>query len=54
MVKLQATALRMMPIPKAVSLPFFEKMFAADGSFSPDEAPAEGRRRGADRAEALD
>jgi NAD(P)H-dependent FMN reductase len=37
MIKLQATALRMMPIPEAVSLPFFAKMFAADGTFSPDE-----------------
>jgi len=37
MIKLQATALRMMPIPEAVSLPFFAKMIAADGSFSPDE-----------------
>jgi len=37
MIKLQATALRMMPIPEAVSLPFFAKMFGADGSFSPDE-----------------
>ena len=36
MIKLQATALRMMPIPEAVSLPFFARMFAADGSFSPD------------------
>ena len=36
MIKLQATALRMMPIPEAVSLPFFAKMFAADGSFVPD------------------
>jgi len=35
--KLQVTALRMMPIPEAVSLPFFNKMFAADGSFAPDE-----------------
>jgi NAD(P)H-dependent FMN reductase len=37
MIKLQATALRMMPIPEAVSLPFFGKMFAADGSFTPDD-----------------
>jgi len=37
MTKLQATALRMMPIPEAVSLPFFTRMFAADGSFAPDE-----------------
>jgi NAD(P)H-dependent FMN reductase len=36
-IKLQATALRMMPIPEAVSLPFFTKMFAADGTFAPDE-----------------
>ena len=38
MIKLQATALRMMPIPEAVSLPFFARMFAPDGSFAPDEA----------------
>jgi NAD(P)H-dependent FMN reductase len=38
MIKLQATALRMMPIPEAVSLPFFAKMFAADGSFTADDA----------------
>jgi NAD(P)H-dependent FMN reductase len=38
MIKLQATALRMVPILEAVSLPFFAKMFAADGTFSPDEA----------------
>ncbi len=37
MIKVQATALRMMPIPEAVSLPFFAKMFGADGSFSPGE-----------------
>jgi NAD(P)H-dependent FMN reductase len=37
MIKLQATALRMMPIPEAVSLPFFATMFAGDGAFSPDE-----------------
>ena len=37
MIKLQASALRMMPIPEAVSLPFFMKMFAADGTFAPDE-----------------
>jgi NAD(P)H-dependent FMN reductase len=37
MIKLQATALKMMPIPEAVSLPFFARMFATDGSFSPDE-----------------
>lgn len=36
MIKLQATELRMMPIPEAVSLPFFAKMFAADSSFTPD------------------
>ncbi|HZR22338.1 MAG TPA: NAD(P)H-dependent oxidoreductase [Vicinamibacterales bacterium] len=37
MSKLQVTALKMMPIPEAVSLPFFTKMFAADGTFAPDE-----------------
>jgi NAD(P)H-dependent FMN reductase len=37
MTKLQVTALRMMPIPEAVSLPFFTKMFAPDGTFAPDE-----------------
>src|ERR1051326_8675768 len=37
MIKLQATALRMMPLPEAVTLPFFEKMFGADGSFAPGE-----------------
>ena len=36
-IKLQATALRMMPIPEAVSLPFFGNMFATDGSFRPDD-----------------
>ena len=36
-IKLQATSLRMMPIPEAVSLPFFTKMFAPDGVFSPDD-----------------
>ena len=36
MSKLQVTALKMMPIPEAVSLPFFGKMFAADGTFAPD------------------
>ena len=37
MSKLQVTALKMMPIPEAVSLPFFTKMFGADGTFAPDE-----------------
>jgi NAD(P)H-dependent FMN reductase len=37
MTKLTVTALRMMPIPDAVSLPFFARMFAADGTFAPDE-----------------
>jgi NAD(P)H-dependent FMN reductase len=37
MIKLQATALRMMPIPEGVSLPFFAKLFDADGSFNPGE-----------------
>ena len=27
----------MMPIPEAVSLPFFTTMFAPDGTFAPDE-----------------
>ena len=36
-IKLQATAVRMMPIPDAVTLPFFASMFAPDGSFAPDE-----------------
>ena len=35
MIKLQATALRMMPIPESVTLPFFAKMFDAEGSFDP-------------------
>jgi NAD(P)H-dependent FMN reductase len=35
--KLTVTALRMMPIPEAVNLPFFTKMFAADGTFAPDD-----------------
>jgi NAD(P)H-dependent FMN reductase len=37
MTKLLVTALRMMPIPEAVTLPFFTRMFAADGAFAPDE-----------------
>ena len=37
MTKLQVTALRMMPISEAVTLPFFARMFAADGTFAPDE-----------------
>jgi NAD(P)H-dependent FMN reductase len=37
MAKLLVTSLKMMPIPEAVSLPFFARMFAADGSFAPDE-----------------
>ena len=36
MTKQVVTALRMMPIPEAVTLPFFTKMFAADGTFAPD------------------
>lgn len=38
MIKLHATGLRMMPIPDTVVLPFFAKMFAADGTFHPVEA----------------
>src|SRR5258708_33696209 len=37
MTKLQVTALRLMPIPEAVSLPFFAKMFAAVGTFAPEQ-----------------
>jgi NAD(P)H-dependent FMN reductase len=37
MTKLLVTALKMMPIPEAVSLPFFTRMFASDGTFAPDE-----------------
>ena len=37
MTKLLVTALRMMPLPEAVTLPFFTRMFAADGAFAPDE-----------------
>ena len=37
MTKLLVTALKMMPIPEAVSLPFFMRMFAPDGTFAPDE-----------------
>src|SRR5262245_31289565 len=37
MSKLLVTALKMMPIPEAVSLPFFMRMFTADGTFAPDE-----------------
>jgi NAD(P)H-dependent FMN reductase len=37
MIKLQATALRMMPIPESVALPFFAKLFDAGGSFNPGE-----------------
>jgi NAD(P)H-dependent FMN reductase len=37
MSKLLVTTLKMMPIPEAVSLPFFLRMFAADGTFVPDE-----------------
>src|SRR5262245_15812891 len=39
MIKLQATALRMMPIPSAGSLPFLTKMFADHGAFHPAELP---------------
>jgi NAD(P)H-dependent FMN reductase len=37
MAKMLVTTLKMMPIPEAVSLPFFLRMFAADGTFAPDE-----------------
>jgi NAD(P)H-dependent FMN reductase len=37
MSKLLVTAVKMMPIPEAVTLPFFTRMFAADGTFAPDE-----------------
>jgi NAD(P)H-dependent FMN reductase len=37
MAKLLVTSLNMMPLPEAVSLPFFARMFAADGTFAPDE-----------------
>ena len=37
MTKLLVTALKMMPMAEAVTLPFFTRMFAADGTFAPDE-----------------
>jgi NAD(P)H-dependent FMN reductase len=37
MTKLLVTALKMMPIPEAVSLPFFTRMFAPDNTFAPDD-----------------
>ena len=37
MSKLLVTAVKMMPIPEAVTLPFFMRMFAAGGTFAPDE-----------------
>jgi len=37
MIKLTATALRMVPLAEAVSLPFFTKYFDADGAFAPGE-----------------
>ena len=37
MSKLLLTAVKMMPIPEAVTLPFFMRMFGADGTFAPDE-----------------
>ena len=44
-IKLQATALRMMPIPDAVSLPFFTILFAADGAFTPGEVQEKAANR---------
>ncbi len=37
MIKLTASALRMVPLTEAVSLPFFTKYFNADGAFAPDD-----------------
>lgn len=37
MTKLTVTALGMMPIPQAVSIPFFEKLMQEDGTFNPGE-----------------
>jgi NAD(P)H-dependent FMN reductase len=37
MTKLLVTGLKMMPMTEAVTLPFFMKSFAADGTFAPDD-----------------
>jgi NAD(P)H-dependent FMN reductase len=37
MAKQVVTALRMMPIPEAVSIPFFARYIGEDGSFNPDQ-----------------
>jgi NAD(P)H-dependent FMN reductase len=37
MTKQVVTALRMMPIPEGVSIPFFARYIGEDGSFSPEE-----------------
>jgi NAD(P)H-dependent FMN reductase len=40
MTKMLVSSLKMVPLVEAVTLPFFSKHFAADGTFAPDETQA--------------